>query len=315
MQSCLFDLLLNAYLIENSKSIDLSRFKLPNITPSQNVLLSLETIYNNAQQSLLSDKNNNQTQEQQNNENDEKIIDKDDGELSQISITVCDESKTLKRQFSCNRLLLIREMRYFADYLKDEPDQAEEVDISVHCDIDIFQWLMLFVHRRSSAELPELEPRIAVSILISSEFLKMDKLVPISLDYIHKHMNEIIATNCNISCIPDSLFRQLAKYFHNPYEIEELHDRKNKIRGKLFEYNLIQLLNDTKIIRCQHCHGIMTIEQIKNIPCLTDRLILTNNGKIHYQHKIDPKFVINDWIQEIHTQGENSWRNTFWIVW
>jgi hypothetical protein len=59
----------------------------------------------------------------------------------------------------------------------------------------------------------------------------------------------------------------------------------------------------------------MTIEQIKNIPCLTDRLILTNNGKIHYQHKIDPKFVINDWIQEIHTQGENSWRNTFWIVW
>jgi hypothetical protein len=315
MQSCLIDLLLNAYLTERSKSIDLSRFTLPNITQSQNAILSLETIYLSIQQSLSSTKNNDQTQQQENDENDETIIDKDNSESSQISITVCDEAKTLKRQFSCNRSLLIREMRYFADYLKDEPEQLEEVDISVHCDLDIFQWLMSFVNRRSSSSIPELEPRIAISILISSDFLKMDKLVLQSLDYIHQHINEIMATNCNVSCIPDPIFRQLTKRFDNPYDIEQIHDRKNKIRGKLFEYNLEELLNDHKIIRCQYCLRIMTNDQMEYVSCLADRLILKTNGKLYFQHKIDLKFDINVWIKDIHTRGENSWRNTFWIIW
>jgi hypothetical protein len=206
-------------------------------------------------------------------------------------------------------------MRYFADHLKDEPDQIEEVDISVHCDLDIFQWLISFVNRRSSSKIPELEPRIAVSILISSDFLKMDQLVGQSLDYIHEHINEILATNCNVSCIPEPLFRKLSKQFENPYEIEQIHDRKNKIRGKLFEYNLEELLNENKIIRCQYCLTIMTIEQMEYLPCLADRLILKTNGKLYFQHKIDSKFDINQWIKDIHIRGENLWRNTFWIVW
>ncbi|CAF0730699.1 unnamed protein product [Rotaria sordida] len=315
MQSFLIDVLLSAYLTERSKSIDISRLKLPSIIQPQNALLSLETIYLSIQQSSSSNHNNDQTQQREDSENDERIGGKENNESSQISITVCDEAKILQRQFSCNRSLLIREMRYFADYLKDEPDQVEEVDISVHCDLDIFQWLMSFVNRSSSSKEPELEPRIAVSILISSAFLKMDKLVFQSLDYIHIHMNEILATNCNVSCISDPLFRQLSKLFENPYEIELIHDRKNKIRGKLFECNLEQLSNDNKIIRCQHCLTIMTIEQMENLPCLTDRLILRSNGKFYFQHKIDLKFDINLWIKEIHIRGENSWRNTFWIVW
>jgi hypothetical protein len=317
MQSCLIDLLLNTYLNERSKSVDISRLVLPTITQSQNAILSLETIYLSIQQSLSLNKNTDQIQTEENDDSDDTIIDKDSNtnESSQITITVCDEAKSLKRQFTCNRTLLIREMRYFADYLKDEPDQIEEVDISVHCDLDIFQWLMLFVNRRSSSKPPDLEPRIAVSILISSDFLKMDKLVRQSLDYIHEHINEIMSTNCNVSCIPDPLFRQLVKQFENPYEIEQIHDRKNKIRGKLFEYNLEQILNEKKIIRCQYCLTIMTVEQMEYLPCLTDRLIFNINGKLSFQHKIDFKFDINQWIKDLYIRGENSWRNTFWIVW
>jgi hypothetical protein len=316
MQSCLIDLLLNTYLNERSKSVDISRLVIPTITQSQNALLSLETIYLSIQQSVSGKKSDQIQTEENDDDSDNTLIDKDNNnESSQITITVCDEAKSLKRQFTCNRSLLIREMRYFADYLKDEPDQIEEVDISVHCDLDIFQWLMLFVNRRSSSKCPELEPRVAVSILISSDFLKMDKLVRQSLDYIHEHINEIMATNCNVSCIPDPLFRQLAKQFDNPYEIEQIYDRKNKIRGKLFEYNLEQILTEKKIIRCQYCLTIMTVEQMECLPCLTDRLIFNTNGKLSFQHKIDFKFDINQWVKDLHTRGENSWRNTFWIVW
>ncbi|CAF0830019.1 unnamed protein product [Adineta ricciae] len=312
MQSYTFDFLLNAYLTERSKAIDLSQLTIPNLHESSNALSSLEKIYQATEQS--SSPNTNLTPNGI-KENDDIVLSKDNHESSQISITVCDEQKNEKRQFSCNRLLLIREMRYFADYLKDEPDQAEEVDISVHCDINIFQWLMSFVNRSLSGEIPQLEPSIAISILVSSDFLKMDKLVIETMKYIHEHIKEILTMNCNLSCISDALFHKLAKYFSNPYEIEQLHDKRNRIRGKLFECHLIELLTNTKIIRCQFCQTIMTIEQMEFIPCLIDRFILKSNGKLSFQHKLDTKFVINDWIRDIHIREGSSFRNTFWIVW
>lgn len=312
MQSCLFDLLLRAYLAERSTSIDPSQFSLPSPANLPNALSSLEKIYQNAEHPASSGNHADPADE---SEPDERATDRDNGESSQISITVCDEPNNLKRQFFCNRSLLIREMRYFADYLKDEPDQAEEVDISVHCDISIFQWLMAFVNRRTSSELPELNPSIAVSILISSDFLKMDKLVPQTLDYIHKHTKEILATNCNIACIPDALYRKLATYYSDPYEIEQIHEKKNRFKSKLFECHLIQLLTDTKVVRCLYCQTIMSVEQLEVIPCARDRFVLLASGKLHFQHKIDPKFSVNDWVREVHVRGQNSWRNTFWIVW
>lgn len=39
-------------------------------------------------------------------------------------------------------------MRYFAEYLSVEAQRWEEVDISVHCDVQIFDWLMKYVKRR-----------------------------------------------------------------------------------------------------------------------------------------------------------------------
>ena len=39
-------------------------------------------------------------------------------------------------------------MRYFAEYLSSDAQRNDEVDISVHCDVDIFDWLMKYVHRK-----------------------------------------------------------------------------------------------------------------------------------------------------------------------
>ena len=52
-----------------------------------------------------------------------------------------------------------------------------QVDISVHCDVEIFEWLMQFVHEVKDP--PKLDKSIVVSILISSEFLQMDTLVEV----------------------------------------------------------------------------------------------------------------------------------------
>lgn len=83
-----------------------------------------------------------------------------------IIIHVCDENKKLNKDFKCDKQLLITNMKYFEKYLSDSKS-ADDIDISVHCDINIFDWLMRYIHRKES----KIEVKNSVSILISSDFL------------------------------------------------------------------------------------------------------------------------------------------------
>lgn len=107
-------------------------------------------------------------------------------------------------------------MHYFAEYLSSEAQLWDEVDISVHCDIPVFDWLMRYTKRGMLSDpfgeeleeplpLPTLEPSNVVSILISSDFLKMDRLVEECLDYCHDHLCEVVASPCNMGCINSKL--------------------------------------------------------------------------------------------------------------
>lgn len=64
-------------------------------------------------------------------------------------IHVCDEAKNLREDFICPRDLLISEMKYFGEYLSVDSQRWEEVDISVHCDVHIFNWLIRYVKRNT----------------------------------------------------------------------------------------------------------------------------------------------------------------------
>lgn len=79
---------------------------------------------------------------------------------------MCDENKKTNKDFKCDRHLLLQHMKYFEKYLADSKN-IDDIDISVHCDINIFDWLMRFVHKKE----PKLEVKNSISILISSDFL------------------------------------------------------------------------------------------------------------------------------------------------
>ncbi|XP_016414111.1 uncharacterized protein KIAA1841 homolog [Sinocyclocheilus rhinocerous] len=131
-----------------------------------------------------------------------KKIEKTEGnKIPNMVIHVCDEAKNLKQDFVCPRNLLVKEMRYFEEYLSVDPQRWDEVDISVHCDVQIFDWLMNYVKSHNTEhshgkhmDKPKLEHSNVISILISSEFLKMETLVEECIQYCHKHMSAIIAT-------------------------------------------------------------------------------------------------------------------------
>eukprot|EP00466_Bigelowiella_natans_P003532 jgi/Bigna1/73241/fgenesh1_pg.23_\ len=88
-----------------------------------------------------------------------------------IVIHVCDEARGVNRDFHCKRRVLTRGMKYFRSYLS-ESASFEDIDISVHCDVHIFQWLMNYINTPEKA--PSLDMRNVISILISSDFLQMD---------------------------------------------------------------------------------------------------------------------------------------------
>ncbi|CAM9734065.1 unnamed protein product, partial [Discosporangium mesarthrocarpum] len=63
-----------------------------------------------------------------------------------VTIHVCDESRSITQDFSCEKKLLLREMEYFRSYLVEAPSPYDEIDILVHCDVRIFEWLFRYMH-------------------------------------------------------------------------------------------------------------------------------------------------------------------------
>jgi Domain of unknown function (DUF3342) len=127
----------------------------------------------------------------------------------------------------------VTHMQYFKGYLSNS-DSSEEVDISVHCDVEIFEWLMRFIHQTSDP--PILDKSIVVSILISSEFLQMDALLELCLQFTAIHLNEIIKLPIDLSCISDKLMNKLT-VLTPPTLLAKTRDKKDKILNKLYKVN------------------------------------------------------------------------------
>jgi len=58
---------------------------------------------------------------------------------------VYDENRNTNKDFKCVRHVLKKYMKYFEKYL-NEKTVNEDIDISVHCDIKIFEWLLNYMN-------------------------------------------------------------------------------------------------------------------------------------------------------------------------
>lgn len=74
-------------------------------------------------------------------------------------------------------------MGYFADVTAGQ--RLEDMDISVHCDLQIFEWLMRWVKKSDLPEevWPSLDSTNVVPILVSAGFLQVFILFLVLLDW------------------------------------------------------------------------------------------------------------------------------------
>ena len=104
-------------------------------------------------------------------------------------------------------------MGYFRDITSGQ--NLEDVDISVHCDITIFEWLMTWIKAKDSGdrneeESCELTVDNVMSILVSASFLKMSALVDVGLKFAHDNMNKILGVSYNLNCLGEPLMSKYA---------------------------------------------------------------------------------------------------------
>ncbi|KAL0983750.1 hypothetical protein UPYG_G00132240 [Umbra pygmaea] len=243
-------------------------------------------------------------------------------------IHVCDEAKNLKQDFVCPRDLLINEMRYFAEYLSVDTQRWEEVDISVHCDVHIFDWLMNYVKRHKMSgdgnDKPKLEPSNVISVLISSEFLKMDTLVEECIQFCHEQMTAIVATPCNMGCVNSNLAVRIATLFsHN--EADEVKDKKDKFKSKLFQKKIECLFdpdyrntdspgNASTLYRCGLCLKLLTKDTERKLSCVPGKINIDSRGDITFTHSRQKSWDVHEYIAGLYEELK-CWVLVYWRIW
>jgi hypothetical protein len=184
-------------------------------------------------------------------------------------------------------------MKYFEKYLSDSKN-PNDIDISVHCDIGIFDWLMRYIHRLE----PVIEIKNAVSILISSEFLQMKELVELALGFLGINLNEILKLPIDMNCLNSGLVKRLAGKI-TLYELDELEDKKDKLMSKLFMKKLEYLFEEEQnmLNRCQNCNSLFSNNQKEWMTCPKAGMIIDFNGCVEQKHTKDPLWDINKFVQ------------------
>ena len=137
-----------------------------------------------------------------------------------IVIHVFDENRKVNKDFSCEKDLLVTHMKYFDKYLT-EATSVDDIDISVHCDIKIFEWLMKYLKQKegdqttpieanTSGPGPTLDIKNVISILISSDFLQMRVLVEECIDFVIRNLHDVVRLPIDMNCLNQNLIKKIA---------------------------------------------------------------------------------------------------------
>ena len=240
-----------------------------------------------------------------------------------VVIHVCDENRQIKRDFVCKREILVHHMKYFQSFLSENENGYDDIDISVHCDVDIFEWLMTFIHEPDDP--PKLDKTIVVSILISSEFLQMDSLVDLCLEHVSNSLGDIIKLPIDLSCISEKLINKLA-FLIQPKTLAVTRDRKDKILNKLYKRR-VELDFSRKagsrggtrsiaasLTCCQHC-GFVYLEMYeKQLSCKMSPPLIDFRGKLVRRHMSIIGWSLTAYLKALHAGGM-SWESIYWHVW
>ncbi|KAK4296719.1 hypothetical protein Pmani_030797 [Petrolisthes manimaculis] len=226
-----------------------------------------------------------------------------------IVIHVCDEARGLRQDFTCPRDLLIHHIGYFADVTAGQ--RLEDVDISVHCDVTIFEWLLQWVKQGQTED--HVPP--VLDVAPGGEVLQ----------YVHDNINLILEAQVNLNCLSDSVLARLARLFTH-WELESVRDRRDRIQNKLYTRFIIALCDSmpvpprgiyktaASLYRCCDCGQLVSRSVERLITCVPANTTITTTGYVYYTHTRDGNWSLTDHVKQLKVDLK-TWRLVYWRLW
>ena len=146
----------------------------------------------------------------------------------EVIIHVFDEGRSAQRDFECALDTLLNEMAYFAVHLGADAGASAaaaevagsgaasaKVEISVHCDLEVFSWLLDWALAPSRSQ-PRSRPALSnvIPVLISSEFLQMRALVADCVAFIAQNLREVAELPVDLCALSEAVLRAIARGAH-----------------------------------------------------------------------------------------------------
>ncbi|KAL4142845.1 hypothetical protein QTP88_005239 [Uroleucon formosanum] len=244
---------------------------------------------------------------------------------TEIEINVCDAVQKLKKVFRCPKRLLISKMGYFSEVTKGQ--RLEDIDISVHCEIPIFDWLIKWVKKdlKPKNEWPLLDNGNVVPILVSASFLQMEPLFQECLLFCKNNIDDVLSSSASFGCVNDGVITRLSNQFNNR-DVENMVDVKDKLKSRLFTKLIWDLCKrDPKrelghygtlayAYYCSRCNTILVPSVAGRIPCRPPTFKIAQNGSVIACHLRDSKWTLNDHVKSLFSKYK-CWRIVYWSLW
>lgn len=159
-------------------------------------------------------------------------------------------------------------MKYFEKYLTDNTS-GNDIDISVHCDVKIFDWLVKYIYYRSKyvgpqgfsakhvqykkktnespvktqeiCDQPIMDLKNVISVLISSDFLQMKELVEECISYVVANLHDVVRLPIDMCCLNTDLIRRISMKVPMK-KLANLLDKRDKLTSKLFQKKLERMI-------------------------------------------------------------------------
>ncbi|EQC31786.1 hypothetical protein SDRG_10575 [Saprolegnia diclina VS20] len=234
-----------------------------------------------------------------------------------IVIHVCDEFRKVNRDFTCNKALLLNNMRYFCAYLSDS-GSSEDIDISVHCDVGIFEWLYNYVHAANgvgTSPLTKLGVENVTPILISSDFLQMDYLVNECTTFIGTHLESVVDMPGDLLCVSEGILDAIALKC-SLEQLDMIEPRKEKLCYKLYSKRIAHLLGhlkqlETGLDQCAACGVVYYSGHVRVLHCHDAIPSIGCFGQVLSRHEPRDDWRVDPWLKALAA----SPKTMYWKLW
>ncbi|CAI2375152.1 unnamed protein product [Moneuplotes crassus] len=247
-----------------------------------------------------------------------------------ITIHVIDPVTRVKKEFKCNKYILQDEMKCFTKYIKSlEKDRngkkkdleikgIDDLEITVHCQIHIFKWLMDYLNDPKGTF--KLNFKNIHSILMSSDYLEMPKLADMCLEYIVDNIKHLLLQKDPIPTYKSHIAKNIARKFCEKQMdayLDSLTDEKDMILSRLFKKKLELYFEDSRnmLFKCKLCNELYTEAQREVFNCPSNsNLSIGHRGELKSLHMADNLWDLNEFVMQ-HRENRMQWKEIYWKMW